>query len=87
MKLTSLREARRKRGWTQDQLADASGVDQTTISRLETESNPNPTELTKERLANALGIAPPRLQFVHARPSQTLAEACDRVGHSAAKAS
>lgn len=63
MKLILLRAARLKRNWTQERLARKSGVDQTTISRLETESHPNPTLLTRDRLAKALGIAPARLTF------------------------
>lgn len=82
MKFISLRDARGRKGWTQEELADASGVDQTTISRLETDERPNPTELTKQRLAKALGIAPSKLRFAEPEPDESVAIAKDRVGHS-----
>jgi len=52
--MSQLREWRRKRGMTQEQLADASGVDQATISTLEVSDEPNPTWRTVQRLAKAL---------------------------------
>jgi transcriptional regulator with XRE-family HTH domain len=81
MKFILLRDARRKRNWTQEQLAAESGVDQTTISRLETDPDPNPTDITKERLAKALGIAPSRLRFAERSPRRIGTRASDRTGH------
>lgn len=82
MKLILLRDARRGRKWTQERLAAESGIDQTTISRLEkAHSNPNPTEATKNALAKALGIAPSRLSFHTPEPDAISTRAGDRVGH------
>lgn len=63
MKLLTLRQAREKRKLTQDELAARSGIDQTTISSLETGRHSNPTFDTIQRLAAALSIAPARLTF------------------------
>lgn len=82
MKFTLLRDARRRKGWTQERLADESGVDQTTISRLETDKNPNPTETTKNALAEALGIAPSKLSFRTPEPEAIGTRASDRAGQS-----
>lgn len=81
MKAITLREARKQQGWTQERLADESGVDQTTISRLETDPKPNPTRETIERLAKALGIAPSKLRFAEPEPSGTVDHSSDRAGH------
>ena len=83
MKLMSLREAREQAGLTQEQLADKAGMDQTTISRLETSPAANPTHRTIQRLAAALGIAPSRLQFTAPEPERSIGEARDRVGRTA----
>jgi len=77
-----LRKLRKSRGWTQDQLAALSGIDQTTISRLETDAEPNPTPETHEALAKALGIAPSNLQFTAPEPSEKVSKSSDRVGPS-----
>lgn len=66
-----LRTARKRAGLTQDQLAAKSGVDQTTISRLEIDPHPNPTLLTRDRLARALGIRPERLAFTGSQVAST----------------
>lgn len=82
MRTYSLREARRRAKLTQEQLADQSKVDQTTISRLETEADPNPTRRTIERLARALGIAPSKLRFSEPDPdAENVSAADDRRGH------
>jgi transcriptional regulator with XRE-family HTH domain len=81
MKAMSLREHRRGRKWTQERLAAESGVDQTTISRLETEPNPNPTETTKNALAKALGIAPSKLRFTTPSSDAIGTRGADREGH------
>lgn len=66
MKPLSLREARRRRNFTQDELAARSGIDQTTISSLETGRHTNPTLDTIQRLADALGVSAARLSFSEA---------------------
>jgi len=66
---------------TQEQLAAESGVDQTTISSLETFRHTNPTIDTRDRLAKALGIAPSKLQFTAPEPSETVVVGSDRAGH------
>lgn len=50
-----LKELRDARGWTQQQLADASGVSQTFISELES-CKKQPTVAIAVRLAKALGV-------------------------------
>lgn len=77
-----LREARKRRRLTQERLAELSGVDQTTISRLETEDEPNPTEHTKNALAKALGIAPSKLRFSAPEPAAIGTRGSDRAGHT-----
>lgn len=54
--MSQLREWRRKRGLTQEQLADAAGIDQATISTLEIADDPNPTWKTVQRLAKVLNV-------------------------------
>lgn len=81
MKTLSLRDARVRAKLTQEKLAELSGVDQTTISRLETHENPNPTQRTVEKLVDALGIAPSKLRFTRPQPEPSVADASDRVGH------
>ena len=56
-----LKELRLAKGLTQDQLADAAGIDQSRVSALECEANPNPTLQTIVALARALGVEPPAL--------------------------
>lgn len=63
----TLMEARRRRGLTQDQLAAKSGVDQTTISSLETGRNRSPKFDTVLALAKALDIDPAALRFASAQ--------------------
>lgn len=87
MKFTSLRDARRAKRWTQERLANESGIDQTTISRLETDPSPNPTETTKNALAKALGIAPSKLSFRAPDADAIGTRGGDRVGHDASDAS
>lgn len=50
-------ELRKARALTQEQLADLSGVDQATISRLEQNELPNPTFRTVSALAAVLGVS------------------------------
>ena len=51
-----LQLARDQRVWSQQQLADASGIWKTTISRLENDQN-SPTPSTITKLAEALGVS------------------------------
>lgn len=81
MRTYLLREARERAKLTQEQLAHRSGVDQTTISRIETSSDANPTFRTIDRLAKALGIARSRLRFSEPQPDESVTTSVDRVGH------
>lgn len=78
-----MREARQRRGMTQDDVAEASGLDQTTISDLETGRNTNPRLDTIRRLAKALRIAPSRLKFSAPSATSTIRKGDDRKGHAA----
>jgi transcriptional regulator with XRE-family HTH domain len=51
-----IRELREANGWSQAELARRSGVDQSTISRLESQQSGGIDFRTLERLANALGV-------------------------------
>lgn len=51
-----VRELRTAKGWTQEQLADKSGVNQGTISKIETGKTGGIEFDNLERLANALGV-------------------------------
>jgi XRE family transcriptional regulator, regulator of sulfur utilization len=53
-----LLKIRKKRGLTQEALAAKSGVEQTTISRLERHPDSSPQWDTVKRLADALGVDP-----------------------------
>jgi len=53
-----LRPLRLERGWTQQELARRSGVDQPTISRIENGHTRGVGLGTIERLAYALGVSP-----------------------------
>ncbi len=56
VKQMSLRKARERRRWTQEQLENASGVDQGVISRLERGEYANPTNDTVVKLEAALEL-------------------------------
>lgn len=53
MKIKKLRE---KREWTQQQLADESGLSLVTIGRIEAGMRKNPDLSTRKKLAKALGV-------------------------------
>jgi transcriptional regulator with XRE-family HTH domain len=53
-----LEKIRKRRKLTQDELAAASGVDQTTISFLERGARPNPLWSTVDALSHALKVRP-----------------------------
>jgi transcriptional regulator with XRE-family HTH domain len=57
----NLRAARRQKDITQSQLAELSGVNQTTISDIERGANRNPSWETVARIAKALGVPPEEL--------------------------
>lgn len=63
MKSITLRAARKRAGLTQVELATASGVDQTAISKLEVGTIANPGFDTVLKLANALDVDPRTLRF------------------------
>jgi transcriptional regulator with XRE-family HTH domain len=52
----AVRAARRERGWAQEELSEAAGLDRTYISGLE-RGQRNPTLTTQERIAAALGCS------------------------------
>jgi transcriptional regulator with XRE-family HTH domain len=52
----AVREARKAKGWSQEQLAAAAGLDRTYVSGLERGVR-NPSLSTQERLAEALAVA------------------------------
>jgi transcriptional regulator with XRE-family HTH domain len=59
----TLREARKRRGWDQQTLARESGVDQSTISRIECSETGNPSSETVKRLEVALRVRRGTLVF------------------------
>jgi transcriptional regulator with XRE-family HTH domain len=63
VKQLTLRDARKRAGLTQVELAEASGVLQTTISRIECGGATDPNFSTVVRLAKVLGIRPEQLRF------------------------
>lgn len=63
VKQMTLREARRLRGMTQEQLEDATGVQQAAISKLERGINANPGYETIRKLEAALKLKPGVLVF------------------------
>jgi transcriptional regulator with XRE-family HTH domain len=79
----TLREARRRKGMTQDVLADKSGVDQTHISSIEI-GRRVPSKDVRERLAEALGMAPSKLQFPEPEPAAIGTRDSDSLGHKQA---
>lgn len=61
--LQTLREARTARGWTQVELADRSGVEQSIISRLERGQTIDPANSTVKALEEALRVRRGSLVF------------------------
>jgi transcriptional regulator with XRE-family HTH domain len=55
---TNVRRLRKQRGWAQTDLANKSGVAQTTISSVERPEDKSPTLDTLSQLAEAFGIPP-----------------------------
>jgi transcriptional regulator with XRE-family HTH domain len=58
-----LRTVRERRGWTQMQLAKASGIAQNSISKLERYAHKRPVYATVIALAQALSVSPENLRF------------------------
>lgn len=63
VKQLSLKEARQRRGWTQEQLEAASGVSQAVISKIERGEVQDPASSTILKLADALRMDPRALRF------------------------
>jgi transcriptional regulator with XRE-family HTH domain len=63
VKQTTLREARERRGWTQEQLEAASGISQAAISAIERGVVTDPAFSTVTQLAEALDLDPRQLRF------------------------
>lgn len=63
MKHTTLKAARLAQGWTQEQLADASGVQQSAISKLERGDVADPQKSTADALEDALSLRRGTLVF------------------------
>ena len=53
-----VRRLRRGKAWTQEQLADAAGVGQSTVAQIESGARPTPHPSTLGKLAKALGVKP-----------------------------
>jgi transcriptional regulator with XRE-family HTH domain len=86
MKEFTVRQARERAKLTQDELATASGLDQTTISDFETGRNTNPRLKTIRALAKALRIRPVQLRFSAPEPDAIGTRHDDRVVHASNKA-
>jgi transcriptional regulator with XRE-family HTH domain len=56
-----VKRLRRGKAWTQEQLAHASGVGQSTIAQIESGARPNPHPSTLGKLASALDVSPTEL--------------------------
>lgn len=63
MKQITVRQARLRRGWTQEQLEAESGVSQAAISSIERGLVTDPSSSTVFDLAKALGVDPRELRF------------------------
>ncbi len=70
-----LRTARKRKGFTQEDLEKHSGIAQNSISRLENDKNARPSLATVVALAKALDVDPMSIQFgpprTKARPGGT----------------
>ena len=65
-----IKEKRLEKGYTQEQLADVTGIHQTNISKLESGSA-NPSLRTLKRLAAGMGMKL-KLEFVPAQPDSSV---------------
>lgn len=60
-----LREARKEKGISQEELSEKSGISRTTISELETEKKEVTTNITLEKIATALGEKVSNIFFIN----------------------
>lgn len=60
-----LKEIREEQGISQEELAEKSKVSRTTISELETEKKEVTTNITLEKIANALGLKVSDIFFIN----------------------
>lgn len=63
MKLIDIRGERKRRGWTQDELAERAGIAQTTLSAIEIGHVKNPSFDIMKKLAVAFELDPRVLTF------------------------
>lgn len=73
MHTVTLRDARRRRKWDQVDLAKASGIDQSTISRLELRRTKRAHKDTVDALEKALGLKPGMLDIPRIEASEAVA--------------
>lgn len=59
-----LKEFREMKGVSQEELAEKSGISRTTISELETEKKEVTTNITLEKIAEALGVKVSDIFFI-----------------------
>lgn len=52
----NLRRLRKEKGWSQERLAQQAGVTLSSLSKIESGANDNPTIKTLQSLASALGV-------------------------------
>lgn len=60
-----VKEVRERKGISQEELAEKSGVSRTTISEIETQKKEVTTNITLEKIANALGVKVSYLFFIN----------------------
>lgn len=60
-----LKEVREGKGMSQEELSEKSGISRTTISELETEKKEVTTNITLERIAEALGEKVSNIFFIN----------------------
>lgn len=65
MQRLTLRKARELKGWTQEQLEAASGIEQQVISKIERGGTDDPRNSTVEALETAMGLKRGTLVFGH----------------------
>lgn len=72
-----IRAARERRGWSQAQLAERTGIARSTLGRIEKGDTPNPGTETVQQIARALGL--PVNHFVSDAPEPTVQERVETV--------
>lgn len=63
VKQLTVTEARERKGWKQNELAERAGLDKGTVSRIEAGEIVNPSNDTVKKLERALGVRPGTLVF------------------------